>query len=417
MDQLASTLIRRRLRPPFSGEEVARLVALGNRLKGELGMLVERLPIGVRQARAAGRYLQVDRNITQRILAVTASADEGMEVLARLPGVRGIRQFVAGAAKQRVPESDISTAMNAVDSFDREVKELGGSHARLVARIRATQAMGSSSGQGEGDPTLRSRELLHHAAMEFVGRRLDVYALVAIRSRRTADPSLNEFALGSALIGHQARADSSPLALSFQQDGDDHAAQASNEQREQPSEWLIREFSSNPIPFMVGRDLGADTRIQVLDPVLAGDGRKLDIAVGWKPGPDPLSRRVPVLGHGAGIRHPSQRLVFDTYIHRSLAMACVPSLRVYQRPPDPLIPLARQWYQQLPGAPRLQLLGPGLEQAGSDAWAHHARFTRYMFDRVRLKPEEFIGFRCDLRYPVWGLVYFMAFDFSTASSD
>ena len=60
----------------------------------------------------------------------------------------------------------------------------------------------------------------------------------------------------------------------------------------------------------------------------------------------------------------------------------------------------------------MQVLGAGLEHAGSDAYARHAEVAAEMFASVGWNAAEFVGYRCDVAYPIWRAAYCMLFDFT-----
>jgi hypothetical protein len=41
---------------------------------------------------------------------------------------------------------------------------------------------------------------------------------------------------------------------------------------------------------------------------------------------------------------------------------------------------------------------------------------QHVFERVGWDPEQFVGYRCEVAYPVWQAAYCMLFDFGPAKS-
>ena len=75
----------------------------------------------------------------------------------------------------------------------------------------------------------------------------------------------------------------------------------------------------------------------------------------------------------------------------------------------PKMTAAHRWAHRLPGTPRLELLGAGLRSAPTSASTLHAEMTEYAFAELEWNPMEFIGFRCEVSFPVWRAGYFMTF--------
>ena len=69
-----------------------------------------------------------------------------------------------------------------------------------------------------------------------------------------------------------------------------------------------------------------------------------------------------------------------------------------------------RWTIRLPHQPKLQLLGRGLSAAASDLYPRHAELSRSFFDHIGWNAAEFIGFRCELRFPIWRAGYCMSFE-------
>ena len=55
------------------------------------------------------------------------------------------------------------------------------------------------------------------------------------------------------------------------------------------------------------------------------------------------------------------------------------------------------------------MLGRGLGQVATDANPRHEELTRAMFDRLGWRRDDFIGYRAEVEYPLWGGAYFAVF--------
>jgi hypothetical protein len=97
------------------------------------------------------------------------------------------------------------------------------------------------------------------------------------------------------------------------------------------------------------------------------------------------------------------------WLHRDLERRVRPAIDAQLWYPNLSSPGGDRWVTRFPDPPRLQLLGEGLVHARSDAWPGHADLCRVVFDRVGWEPSEFVGFRCEVAYPVWRGGYCMSF--------
>lgn len=112
------------------------------------------------------------------------------------------------------------------------------------------------------------------------------------------------------------------------------------------------------------------------------------------------------------INFPARRMVFDVYLHRDLARACIPSLDAHLWRPDFADHVGDRWQTRFARAPRLELLGNGQDRAGNP-WPRHAELTDFLFRQMDLDPDRMVGFRCLEDYPAWRTGYCMSFDFNT----
>jgi hypothetical protein len=64
----------------------------------------------------------------------------------------------------------------------------------------------------------------------------------------------------------------------------------------------------------------------------------------------------------------------------------------------------------------VSVLGVGLGMADTAVWSRHRALMSHMFALVGWSPDDFIGFRCEIEYPVWGAAYFLSFAFEPPRS-
>jgi hypothetical protein len=144
-------------------------------------------------------------------------------------------------------------------------------------------------------------------------------------------------------------------------------------------------------------------------------GNAVDVVVGWQrpracqhPARDP----VPTLEVGALMREPARWLVLDTWLHRDMAAGAVPSLETYVWSPTVETSLSDHWLDRLPASPLLRVLGRGLERTATPAYPRHCELTRSAFEHLGWDPAEYIGYRAEIAFPLWGGAYFAVFDYA-----
>ena len=72
-----------------------------------------------------------------------------------------------------------------------------------------------------------------------------------------------------------------------------------------------------------------------------------------------------------------------------------------------------RWFDRLRDRPKLEHLGFGLDGVATESYPRMPDLCRYLFDSQEWDPEEFVGFRCQVDYPLGGVQYLLTFDFTT----
>ena len=111
------------------------------------------------------------------------------------------------------------------------------------------------------------------------------------------------------------------------------------------------------------------------------------------------------------VNFPVRRLVLDAYLHRDIASRCIPALDAHLWRPDFAQNAGERWQTRFPNPPTLQVLGRGGDRAKTDAWRRYAELRELIFASRGLNADDFVGFRCDVTYPMWRTGYCMSFDF------
>lgn len=409
-------------------DEVARRLAL------ELRGLVEVLSEQERGASAMARALDVDRNTCQRIVACTgrSTGEPDASMLVRLPGIAGLRQFIEAMGK-RFPGGEAAAAIAgvgaAVDRFEKVIDQLAGSQRKLRERLDMDRVAGmptdsfGTTGPGPSD-NLSVRRSLFRSAVDIVGRWSETRLSIRIIRPVPGDPMHTQNVRMTGHVGHMARAVSVPLEVysgvpqQLVENESPRAAFQSLDARQSVGDtpaFLMQQFCSQPLPRVTSRAAGANV-VHAIDE-MGTPGQASDIFVGdRRAGRDkhPATQH-PAIGEVSTImNYPARRFVMDVYLHREIARRCIPSLEVHLSPLPTGSMILSRWSTKLPGGPRLELLGAptSRENLATDAYARHVEAVRALFDSAEWDASEFVGYRCDVAYPVWRAAYCMLFDFT-----
>jgi hypothetical protein len=407
---------RRQPIAPLSAEELGQAVRLAERLRAELGAVVRALPEQAQGASGMARYLGVVRPTCQRIVQTLAEPDASPGTLAALPGVQGLEQFLEAARSRGGEPGPLDIAGAAVRQFAAFLVQCGGSQSKLAARLGAVRASPGADELGNE----QRRAALYEAAADLMGRRIETALSLYIFQISPQDPSLLERMLAHGQIGSRIRPGGMPMVASSgntltleQPEGParllDDAPAAGKTQSA-----ILAPFTTEPLPTVTSRG-SKGKLVQVIDPEALDREIELDIVLAERSA-HPLydDTGAPTLDEvWTLVNAPTRQLLLDVYLEQGLERRCRPSVDAQMWYPSLTSPGDDRWITRFPGQPRLQLLGRGTSGAESGAYHRHAELTRFFFERVGLDPGRFVGFRCEVAYPIWRAGYRMTFEYGS----
>jgi len=402
---------------------------VARRLLVELKAVLALLPKEHKTASSMARALGVDRNTCQRLVASLVGEEANESLLVRLPGVQGLRQFVEALRRTRSePEAleQLAAATAAIDALQTLIDRVAGSQRRLRQRLEADVDFASDPRGPSDDANIR-RSLFRSAA-EVVGRWSDVMITMSIIRPHPGDPNLTETVRIQARIGQIWRASAVPLEIGtvtpehLSLDAPSPRGKAAPQMqtlgdkpvRGDTPDSLITQFCSKPLPRVTAKSSGKQT-IQVIDPAEPANAKPIDIVVGHRrstPDRHPATLDPPVGEISTLMIYPARRLIADAFLHRDIARRCIPAVELHLGGFPSAGHGRARWSTRFPGGPRLELLGSGLAQAATPAYPRYAELCAHIFERIGWDPAQFIGYRCDVAYPIWQCAYCMLFDFT-----
>jgi hypothetical protein len=410
-------------------DDLARADRVARRLHSEITTFLNSVPPEARNASGLARYLDIDRTTCQRAVFSVSRHYAGPDLLIRLPGIRGLQQMVEAArtARPPIPETLAASLDVAIEQFQELIGSLGGSQSRLARRLELTLNGSASPTQGrEADSgSRRSRMKLFEAAAELTGRYSNCWVAVYVYRPAPRDANLVELFRAHGLTEHVAKPDAVPLTFhNFTTKMDDGVAPApgqffslSNEPAmgRTPNS-VLAAFTSDPAPVVSSKQPN-EYLVQSIDENASTSGRPVDLMLATRTiMPHPASQPPPIEEAWALVNFPCRHLLFDIYLHRDLARACIPSLDTHLWRPDFAQHTGDRWQTRFTESPTLQILGPGIRAAPTPAYPRMNELTRHLFGRVGLDAGEYVGFRCEVEYPIWRAGYCVSFDFTKTSA-
>ncbi|MEX0876953.1 MAG: hypothetical protein WD114_05800 [Phycisphaerales bacterium] len=399
---------------PLSNDERALCDRVAERLHADISTLVDQLPEIAQSGSAMAKHLGIVRNTTQRVMHALRDQTPDAHTLVKLPGVKGLEQMLEAMDRAGASKQSIELAQVAVTQFDQLIDKLAGSHTRLAARINAPGAADAEASLN----SLQARQALFQAAVGVTGRSaLTNISLYAFR-RSPENPDVLQRALASGLIQTTIVPGGMPVVIRAGDtlQWDDPANRSfdllddSKPQGNTP-EALLKEFTTHPLPTVSSQGT-ADNLVQVIDPADFEGPQTLDVITAARsnhPFTDPQTGRMTLDEVWSLVNCPTARLIFDVYLHRDLERMVRPTIDSQLWYPNLSSPGGQRWITRYPSPPRLELLGEGTGRARTAAHPRHADLTATLFHRLGWDASEFVGFRCEVEYPVWRAGYCMSF--------
>lgn len=402
---------------PLTAEERSAARRVGERLRSELVELVRQLPPENRGGAAMARELGVDRSTCQRVLSATRTSGDAVEVLLRVPGTEGLDRFVGAFAERGTAKELLRGAEESLVAFARLVEKLAGSRTALARRI---EAVGSTSGERIGEEEeAAAREQVFEALRVLTGAWIDVQTNVLIVRPVPTDTRRVEVVGARDVVGLSGRSGAPPVAgLYFAQahqelpEGQPRPVPLSSDGAGAETSTLLPEFSSDPLPEVVTREVG-DVTLQLIEPP-GTDAEPIDVALAHRLEPPILhpalqdDRRLDLYYHCVA---PTRRTLLHAYLHRSLASRCLAEAQVHQRSVELRTESADPWFDQLEQRMVVEILGSDIAAAEKGASQRQTRLLEHLFRSVGWNPREFVGFRLALDHPLWACRYTMTFEF------
>jgi hypothetical protein len=402
--------------PPLSPNEAARVRRVGRRLREALRAVVGAMPEADRGGSRMARRLGVDRSICQRVLNAVRPVEDDIVTPVRAPGVQGLETFLEAMRAEGVRRDPLAAAEAAVEAFASMLNDLAGSQARLGRRIDAT-----TSAAGERPPldALDARRQAFRAGAQLLGHAAETHVQVGAYA-----PTPTGEIDAARLRGYHrfvSRKGATPLVIrsgavtaSGEAQTDETLALDGSPLAGRSSDGVLADFSTKPLPVVTSRTAGGSL-LQLIDYPGGADASPVDVFVGHRwahPWAHPATESPPIEEAWSFAQHPVRRLVFDVFLQDRLARQCIPSLGAFLMSPVMSASIGERWMDRIGDAPSLRVLPRDLEGAATPAYARHVELLRRFFGELGWDPAHFVGYRCEVEYPIWSAGYCMTFDFS-----
>ena len=359
---------------------------------------VLKLPnVAGRRASTLSNELGVGRMTCQRITKLgKLTGDDsapGPRLLAELPGVSGLRQFLDALLKQGTPRSVLLGAQEAVDAFDLYLRDLGVSQTAFASALLLHDAA--------SDPERRcqQRRKLFDAASAVTGQSADAtISMMALQARERQDFNFEQIAV-RGYSGMRASESAMPIRLPINMAYSDYRNITGDEAAREPQA-LVEPFCTSPLPSIDSRVIKQQHLAHLVDPAHIPTGEPFDCFATqhnrWNvPGAGP---------HKAiwlYVDYPTRHCTFDLYVPHGMEQMNLISGDCHLWGTSLLAPPEDLWMTRFADQIEFTRLGTGTENAASSAYTRHRELTEHMFEHHGWDPAKFVGFRCEMSFPVW----------------
>jgi hypothetical protein len=385
-------------------------------------------------------WLGVTKPICQRLLRAVRHRGDALTALSFFPGAKGLRQFVQAAQRRECEPALVAAATAGIDQYELVIHEHGGSQTRLLAALGSPTRGVDRDDEGTADAVtsdrlLKSRMSVFEGMRHLAGREFDTQVAVFLYRPCDDDPDRIDCVTAMGMIGIRRSADSLPIcplnrfSFATRDDVEEAGSHVEGLGGEPVASGapvsVLGQFCSKPLPAVVAREMAGQLSV-LIDPDSTSRD-PLDVVLGTRFGrvPHPALGEVKMQDCSLVSEGPSRHMLMSVHLHRSLAQRSIPSLACFAlgnrgpvAAPDtgehgtaPVNLASQRWFDRLPNPPRLEHLGLGLEQAGSTAYPKITNLVEHLCASQSWDTDEFVGYRCQMDYPVWGVQYQMSFDF------
>lgn len=406
--EMAAGTSTNRNAPALNNDQRTRAERCVRRLHESLRDFWRSWPLARRNPSQIARELEVDRTTCQRVSWLTREPFDTEAIVEATPGVRALRGLIDAAerAHSPVPADVLSGFRSAVDEFDELLRAYGGSLSGLKRRLELSRPASEPRTDGEA---LEPEEALYRAARR-VARR-DSRATISIGLYDAVGVPAEQMRHVRISGNHAMTADANAVPMVLE------AFDALNNARDdgwQRTPTILPEFTSAEWRGVQLRGTPgfASQAVEIARSETPSDLFRYTIF----PVPEPTTLDDPIEESWYIMNYPTAALVFDLYLHESIARRCIVSLDIHLWQVSFAHSPHGRWHTRMPQAPAIAQLGRGLHRVDNEHYPRHRAVTEKLFELASADPAHYFGFRCIERFPLWRTGYRFELDFGRQSA-
>ena len=348
---------------------------------------------------AMAKHLGVTNAVASRVYKAT-EAKEPIAVAHLMPGPEPLRRLLKSASRKGVPPEYIREAAEAVDQFDRLIREVAGDRGGLDIII------GSRLRDVRERADFISRQTVYKGMSHIRGESTETFAHTHIIHPGKGDRLYDHAILSNVLGFHRLRPTQEHSAKSDENEQDlSEIRSLDGGPIHDHNDLLLPEFSSKPLPEVSINRRERFYTIQSMSPEI-GLNAAVDLAWCY------VVRSTPFHGVMSMTRSPTKKSVLNVLVHRDIPVIHEPILRVYDTAGIGPVRFGDHRYTDaiLDHHTRLEHFGSDTSQCGSTDIPRFAEMVRMVCFKLGWDVSAFRGYRCSIEYPMYGAQICMAFD-------
>ncbi|MBT5656554.1 MAG: hypothetical protein HOI89_02050 [Phycisphaerae bacterium] len=380
--------------PVFLTEHtIAQANQVADDLRVALVRVLEEPTLEGQRAADLSRHLGVGRMTCQRINQLRRGGPEDANLLATLPGVSGLREFLSAVEQAGAPRASLTAAHAAVDAFERFLLNAELSQSQL------SQAMTLHFEATDPSRQLARRTELYEAAAAVTGQSMDTtVSIMAVRFSEQANMNFEQIAIrGYSQI--RASLSAMPIRLPMNAAFSEFRKAGGEEAAREPQE-LIEQFCTRPLPRIDRRVIKEANLAHIINPEHIPAGESFDCFASQH-------SRWNIRGTGEHraiwlyVDYPTRHCTFDLYLDQRLAAHSIVTADCHLWGTALLAPPEDLWMTRFADQMTFTELGTGTHNAGSTSYLRHQELTEHLFESHGWNPESYVGYRCQMEMPIW----------------
>ncbi len=387
------------------------ITAVGRQLGQTLAAVLESVPGEPHGPQKLATTLGLDKVLTSRAIRAAKHRDP-IAVMQLAPGPDPMRRLIRAAKRHGSPQGVVDSALDAVEQFERLIREEAGDRGALGA-ILATWLPDARAEfeYRRKQAAYKARSLLKGAVAEVNlaavvlhpaadGETIDVLWIMGLLGLRRLRPEVALKFVSRRVSGESKPRESVTLG------GEPIAGTNSvtlSQFCDAPPASLEMHRAGDVTHYMI---TGADFGLKSRSDLIIAEANLAEMPRFVAPG---SGRKGYVF---AEVSTPSRVLVFDTFVHDAIYPGADPSLFIYDTAFDGVANVndrARD-VDRLDMMESIKGLGRGVSKARIAELPRHTELLESAFGAMGWSSAEFRGYRCRIDYPIYGSQVTMAFE-------